>query len=48
MDPNQTWDLKLDLIALRGTKLDHLECSKIAVGDIAGVTTWVYTVHCSL
>ena len=46
MDPNLIWDLILDLIALRGTKLDHLECSKIAVGDVAGVTAWVYIVHC--
>ena len=41
MDPNLTWDL----IALRGTQLDHLECSRIAVGDVAGVTAWVYIVH---
>lgn len=46
MDPNLTWDLILDLIALRGTQLDHLECSRIAVGDVAGVTAWVYIVHC--
>ena len=45
MDPNLTWDLILDLIALRGTQLDHLECSRIAVGDVAGVTAWVYIVH---
>ena len=45
MDPNLTWDLILDLIALRGTQLDHLECSKIAVGDVAGVTAWVYIVQ---
>ena len=44
MDPNLTWDLILDLIALRGTQLDHLECSKIDVGDVAGVTAWVYIV----
>ena len=48
MDPNLTWDLILDLIALRGTQLDHLECSRIAVGDVAGVTAWVYIVHCRL
>ena len=46
MDPNLTWDLILDLIALRGTQLDHLECSRIAVGDVAGVTAWVYIVQC--
>ena len=45
MDPNLTWDLILYLIALRGTQLDHLECSRIAVGDVAGVTAWVYIVH---
>ena len=48
MDPNLTWDLILDLIALRGTQLDHLECSRIAVGDVAGVTAWVYIVHWSI
>ena len=45
MDPNLTWDLILDLIALRGTQFDHLECSRIAVGDVAGVTAWVYIVQ---
>ena len=48
MDPNLTWDLILYLIALRGTQLDHLECSRIAVGDVAGMTAWVYIVHCEL
>ena len=45
MDPNLTWDLILDLITLRGIHLDHLECSRIAVGDVAGVTAWVYIVQ---
>ena len=48
MDPNLTWDLILELITLRGTQLDHLECSRMAVGDVAGVTAWVYIVHCAL
>ena len=46
MDPNLTWDLILYLIALRGTQLDHLECSRIAVGDVAGVTALGYMVQC--
>ena len=41
MDPNLTWDL----IALRGTQLDHLKCSRMIVGDVAGVTAWVYIVQ---